>query len=146
MALRFQVAIDCAGPDRIARFWAEALGYKLEDPPPGFASWEAYWRDVGVPEEEVDDGSSIVDPNGAGPRICFLKVPEGKAVKNRLHFDVHASGGREVPIEIRRQRVHAEADRLIAAGASLVRVLEEPGIDHYAVSMLDPEGNEFDIN
>jgi len=31
-------------------------------------------------------------------------------------------------------------------GATMVRVLEEEGLDHYGVAMKDPEGNEFDIN
>jgi hypothetical protein len=59
---------------------------------------------------------------------------------------VHASGGRAVPIETRRQLVDAEAARLASLGATLVRVLQPPGQDHYAVAMQDPEGNEFDIN
>ncbi|MGZ8600276.1 MAG: VOC family protein, partial [Actinomycetota bacterium] len=45
-----------------------------------------------------------------------------------------------------RQRVDAEAARLADLGALLVRVLETEGLDHYAVAMKDPEGNEFDIN
>ena len=76
----------------------------------------------------------------------FHVVPERKAVKNRLHLDIHASGGRAVPIETRKQRVDAEARRLTDLGATIVRVLTEEGIDHYAVAMKDPEGNEFDIN
>ncbi|GAA2865499.1 VOC family protein [Streptosporangium fragile] len=141
---RFQVTIDCADPDRLARFWAGALGYKPEDPPAGFATWKEYWRDVGVPEEELDDRvDSIVDPEGTGPRIWFQQVPESKTVKNRLHFDVRASGGRGLPPEMRREQVRAEVDRLVGAGATVLRVLDEPGIDHYAVTMHDPEGNEF---
>jgi Glyoxalase-like domain len=38
------------------------------------------------------------------------------------------------------------ARRLTELGATMVRVLEEEGLDHYAVAMKDPEGNEFDIN
>lgn len=73
-------------------------------------------------------------------------VPERKTVKNRLHLDVHASGGRAVLFEVRRQRVDAEARRLAGLGATMAAVLFEEGIDHYAVAMRDPEGNEFDIN
>ena len=51
-----------------------------------------------------------------------------------------------MPIETRRQRVDAEAARLTGLGAVLVGVLEAEGLDHYAVAMHDPEGNEFDIN
>jgi catechol 2,3-dioxygenase-like lactoylglutathione lyase family enzyme len=148
MAVRFQIVVDCADPAKLARFWADALGYRLEDPPAGFATWREYWLSVGVPEDEAGDGGSdcIVDPDGAGPRIWFQQVPEAKAVKNRLHFDIGAGGGRGVPLEVRRERVDAAADRLAAAGAARVRVLSQEGVDHYAVAMLDPEGNEFDVN
>lgn len=70
-------------------------------------------------------------------------------VSNRLHLDVHASGGRDLPIESRKQRVDAEARRLCRLGATLLSDLGEElaeGADHYAVALLDPEGNEFDIN
>jgi len=73
-------------------------------------------------------------------------VAELKAVKNRLHLDVSVSGGRAFPIETRRQRVGAEAERLAGLGATRVRVLSEAGLDHYGVAMQDPEGNEFDKN
>ena len=53
---------------------------------------------------------------GHGPRIWFQVVPDAKAVKNRLHLDIHASGGRTDPIETRRQRVDAEASRLRRPG------------------------------
>jgi hypothetical protein len=76
----------------------------------------------------------------------FLAVPEPKSVKNRLHLDIHASGGRAVPMETRRQRVDAEARRLEGLGARIIRVLLEEGLDHYAVAMADPEGNESGIN
>ncbi len=143
----FQLVIDCADPERLTRFWAAALGYKLEPPPAGFADWDEYWRDVGVPEAELGAGPDrICDPDGRGPRIWFQVVPERKTVKNRLHLDVHAGGGREIPLEIRRQRVDAEARRLAGLGATMITVLQQEGLDHYAVAMRDPEGNEFDIN
>ena len=147
MAARFQLVIDCADPEPLARFWAAALGYEFERPPEGFASWDAYRRDLGVPEDEMGTGADcIVDPIGRGPRIWFQVVPEGKAAKNRMHIDIGVSGGRGVPIETRRQRVDAEAARLADLGALLVGVLETDGLDHYAVAMRDAEGNEFDIN
>jgi hypothetical protein len=147
MTVRFQLVIDCADPDLLARFWAAALGYELEPPPTGFASWDDYWRDVGVPEADLGIGADcIIDPDGGGPRIWFQVVPERKTVKNRLHLDVHVSGGRAVPIQTRRQRVDAEARRLADLGATMVGVLSEESIDHYGVAMNDPEGNEFDIN
>ena len=51
MPVRFQLVIDCADPDRLARFWAAALGYELESPPAGFATWDDYYRDLGVGNE-----------------------------------------------------------------------------------------------
>jgi hypothetical protein len=147
MAVNFQLVIDCTDPDRLACFWAAALGYQLEPPPAGFAAWDDYWRDAGVPEDDLGIGvDRIVDPDGCGPRIYFQVVPESKTVKNRFHIDVHASGGRAVPIETRRRRVDAEARRLADLGATMVGVLPLEGIDHYAVAMKDPEDNEFDIN
>jgi hypothetical protein len=147
MAVSFQLVIDCADPELLARFWAAALGYEPEPPPEGFASWDAYWRDVGVPEDELGiDVDSIVDPAGQGPRIWFQVVPDRKAVKNRLHLDINVGGGRAFPIETRQQRVDAEAARLAALGAQLVGALDAAGLDHYGVAMKDPEGNEFDIN
>jgi hypothetical protein len=147
VALRFQLVIDCADPEPLARFWAAALGYEFEPVPDGFATWDDYWRAVGVPEEELGLGQDcIVDPAGAGPRIWFQVVPEDKTIKNRFHLDVHASGGRSVPIKTRRQRVDAEARRLAGLGATIVGSLSREGVDHYAVAMTDPAGNEFDIN
>lgn len=147
MAINFQLVIDCADPGRLSRFWAAALGYELEPPPIGFATWDEYWRDVGVPDEDLGVGADrIIDPGGAGSRIWFQVVPEPKTVKNRFHLDICVSGGRTVPIATRKQRVDAEALRLTGLGATMVKVLEEEGLDHYAVAMTDPEGNEFDIN
>jgi hypothetical protein len=147
MAVRYQLVIDCADPDRLAPFWAAALGYELEPPPAGFATWDDWRRDIGLPEAELGGGAdSIIDPDGHGPRIWFQVVPDAKSIKNRLHLDVHASGGRELPLETRKERVDAEARRLADLGATWVRDLSEEGVDHYAVAMQDPEGNEFDIN
>jgi hypothetical protein len=147
MAARFQLVVDCADPEPLARFWAAALGYVLEPPPDGFATWDAYRRDLGVPEEELGGGADcIVDPDGRGPRIWFQVVPDRKTVKNRLHVDIGASGDRSAPLEERRQRVDAEAARLADLGAVILGPLDSEGLDHYAVAMRDPEGNEFDVN
>ncbi|AXK32808.1 VOC family protein [Streptomyces armeniacus] len=146
MATTMQLSIDCADPECLVRFWATALGYVAEAPPEGFPDWRAYWLHHGVPEEELGDGDcadSVVDPDGVGPRLWFQQVPEGKSVKNRLHLDLKVGGGLSVPLETRRQRVDAEVERLLAAGASRQRVLFTEGSDHYGVTMQDPEGNEF---
>jgi Glyoxalase-like domain len=107
MATGVQVVFDCADPGRLARFWAEALGYKLDDPPEGYDRWEDWLRDQGIPEEHWNDASAVVDPDGAGPRIYLQRVPEPKTVKNRVHLDLNVSGGGTVPIEERRRRVEA---------------------------------------
>ena len=77
--------------------------------------------------------------------------PDAKVVKNRLHLDIHVSGGvgpadRSVPLATRTQRVNAEARRLADLGATITGALTADGLDHYAMGMQDPEGNEFDIN
>jgi hypothetical protein len=147
MPVRFQLVIDCADPDRLARFWATALGYELAPAPAGFATWDDYYRDLGVPDEDLGLGADrISDPHGQGPQVWFQVVPDPKTVKNRLHLDIHASGQRTDPLELRRQRVDAEASRLSGLGATRTGTLSEEGLDHYAVAMKDPEGNEFDIN
>ena len=153
MPARFQLVIDCKDPELLARFWAAALGYVLEPPPEGFATWDDWRRDIGLPDSELGIGAdSIIDPSGAGPRIWFRADEVAKVVKNRLHFDIHVSGGRtvvegrSVPLATRTQRVDAEAKRLTDLGATITVVMSADGLDHYAVGMKDPEGNEFDIN
>ena len=147
MPVRYQLVIDCTDPDRLARFWAAALGYQLAPPPAGFDTWNDFYRDLGLGEEDLTDGADrISDPDGHGPVIWFHALPDTKTVKNRLHLDIHASGERTDPIETRRKRVDAEASRLAALGATITGAFQEEGLDHYAVGMKDPEGNEFDIN
>ena len=146
MTAKFQLVVDCADPELLARFWVAALGYEFEPPPDGYDSWDDYWRAVGVPEDELGGGQDcIVDPAGRGPRIWFQVVPERKSIKNRLHLDIMVGGRRANPIETRRRLVDAEAARLEALGATLVRVSSPDGLDHYGVAMRDPEGNEFDV-
>ena len=95
--VRFQLVIDCADPDRLARFWAAALHYEFEPAPDAFDSWDDHYRDLGVGEEDLGIGEdSIVDPHGDGPRIWFQRVPDRKTVKNRLHLDISAGGDRSV--------------------------------------------------
>ena len=147
MAVSYQLVIDCTTPDTLAHFWAEALHYVIESPPSGFDSWDDFYRSIGVPEDELGLGAdSIADPNGEGPRIWFQVVPEKKSIKNRLHIDVKASGGHGTSLESRRELVEAEAVRLVALGATRLRTASEEGLDHYAVGMADPEGNEFDVH
>ena len=144
MATSIQLVFDTADPDRQARFWAEALGYRLQPPPDGFDSWESFLRSEGIPEDRWNEASAITDPDGKGPRIFFQRVPEGKTAKNRLHLDINASGGRGVALDDRKQRVAEEVKRLKSLGATDERgAIERDG--EYWVRMNDPEGNEFCI-
>lgn len=148
MAASYQLVIDCASPEPLAHFWAEALHYVIAPPPTGFDSWDDFYRSIGLPEEHLGHGSDVIeDPHGEGPRIWFQVVPEKKSIKNRIHIDVHASGDRGSSLDTRRQRVEAEASRLVTLGATrLPTIDDDEGLDHYAVALADPEGNEFDIN
>ncbi|MFF8958265.1 VOC family protein [Streptomyces sp. NPDC014894] len=147
MDVTLQVTIDCADPQRLVSFWADALGYVPEPPPGGHETWRDYWADMGVPEEELigagETPESIVDPAGRGPRVWFQRVPEPKAVKNRVHLDLKVGGGRSVPLTVRTQRVDTTVERLTGAGATVLRVMDRPDMDYYAVVLRDPEGNEF---
>lgn len=141
MGIGVQITFDCADPDALAHFWAAALDYKLDDPPEGYASWEDFLKDIGVPEEEWNSGSAVSDPDGRGPRIYFQQVPEPKSSKNRVHLDVDVGGGRKRPLEERRAAVKAAAERLTKLGATSLYDNEDH--DHYHITMQDPEGNEF---
>lgn len=141
VAFRIQVVFDCRDPAGLSRYYAEALHYKLQDPPRGYVSWQAFLKDQGVPEEEWNSASAIVDPEGKGPRIYFQQMDTPKLGKNRLHVDINASGGLRVSLDERRVQVNGEVERLQKLGATKDHELEEAG--EYCVIMLDPEGNEF---
>ena len=141
MATPIQIVFDAADPATLADFWAQALGYVVQPPPPGFASWDDWARAMEIPEERWNDARAIVDPDGDLPRIFIQKVPEPKTAKNRVHLDINVGGGHGVALEERRMRVDAEVVRLEAAGASSVGPVEQR--DEYWVVMRDPEGNEF---
>ena len=141
MAVPIQVTFDCADPARLATFWASALGYKIQDPPEGYATWHEFLAAQGVPEEQWNSASAVVDPDGIGARIFFQRVPEPKASKNRVHLDVNVGGPLGTPLEQRRERVAREVERLVHEGATKLRAFDERG-EHWVV-MQDPEGNEF---
>jgi hypothetical protein len=94
---------------------------------------------MGVPEEQWTSRSAVVDPDGAGPRIFFQRVPEPKTAKNRVHLDVRAGG--DASGDARRERLTEEVQRLTELGAEQIRSVDEMG-EHWIV-MRDPEGNEF---
>lgn len=141
MATPIQVTFDCADPDRLATFWATALGYQKQPPPAGYATWPEFLAAQGIPRDQWDSASAIVDPEARGPRIYFQRVPEPKAAKNRVHLDVNVGGGYATPPDERRRRVDAASERLQQAGATKLRAAEQHG--EYWVVMHDPEGNEF---
>lgn len=136
-----QIVFDSSDPSGLSKFYEEALHYKLQDPPSGFESWEAFLKAQAIPEEEWDNASPIVDPEGKGPRIYFQQMDTPKLGKNRLHIDVNASDGLSVPLAKRKEQVNSEVERLLRLGARKQRELSEMG--EYCVVMLDPEGNEF---
>ncbi|MFC5287957.1 VOC family protein [Actinokineospora guangxiensis] len=138
MPKKFQVTFDAADPGALAEFWAVALDYAVQPPPDGFDSWEDFAVKVGIPREKWNDVSAVIDPAGEGPRMLFLRVPEGKTAKNRLHLDVSVGGEYD---DGRWARVEEHVGVLVKAGATVV----EPRQDETSrwMVMLDPEGNEF---
>lgn len=124
MATSWTLGCDAIDPQRLAAFWAQALGYVAE---PGY---------------DEPDGASIIDPQGKGPAIGFLRVPEGKTAKNRMHIDIRVTGDPSRDTTERRRKIRAKAAELLAAGAVVVRD-QWYGDEFGHVVMLDPEGNEF---
>jgi predicted enzyme related to lactoylglutathione lyase len=104
------VAFDCKEPRALGRFWAEVLGSEIE--------------------EDSDDEILMRPRNGVGPHVIFLKVPDEKVVKNRLHFD------------LRPDDQAVEVERVLALGATRVDIGQ--GDVTWEV-LADPEGNEFCI-
>lgn len=141
MATPIQVVFDCADPSRLAKFWASALHYEEQDPPPGYASWPDFLKAQGIPEVDWNNANAIVDPDAMGPRIYFQQMDTPKPPKNRIHLDINVSGGSRISMAERIERVNAEVDRILQLGATKQRLWEEPG--EYWVVLQDPEGNEF---
>jgi hypothetical protein len=114
-----ELAIDCADPHGLARFWCAVLGYEVQDEDDGLVT-------IGSPE--VPDGRN--QPGPVPPTLTFARVPEGKTVKNRLHLDVNPTD-REQEAEVR---------RLLDLGARHADVGQG---DERWVVLVDLEGNEF---
>lgn len=136
---QIQVTFDCAEPERVARFWCEVLGYVEPPPPEGLPTWDSY--DRALSPEQRGSSFACIDPSGAGPRLYFQRVPEGKVVKNRLHLDVRVGTGL-VGAE-RLVALEAEGTRLVALGAVRVRLLPADDDNESCLVMQDIEGNEF---
>jgi hypothetical protein len=122
----FQVTFDCAEPRRVSRFWCEVLGYV---------------EPASVQESDDESWSACVDPDGAGPRLFFQRVPEGKVVKNRVHLDVRAGAG--LVGDERLAVLEAEGARLIALGAIPVLLQHADEENESCYTLQDIEGNEF---
>jgi hypothetical protein len=124
MATHWTLGGDATDPQALAAFWAVALGYVAEH---GY---------------DEPDGASIIDPDRVGPAIGFLRVPEGKTAKNRLHIDIRVAGEPPWDMAQRTRLIRAKAAELVAVGATTVREYSyDEHLDH--IVMLDPEGNEF---
>lgn len=150
MSRDVQITFDALDPRALSTFWRDALGY-VHPGPPGvelpagadpLAAWDDFLARIGVPESERNTRSAIEDPDGTGPRVFFQQVPEGKSAKNRVHLDVRAAPGLQG--EERMAALEAEAERLVALGASRVRRFDpEPPLSAGHLVLTDPEGNEF---
>lgn len=124
MTTHWTIGGDAADPQRLAAFWALALGYV---PEPGY---------------DFEDGASLVDPDGRLPAISFLRVPEGKTAKNRIHIDIRVAAEQPVEPGVRAEWIRAKVAELVGAGATTVRE-EWYGEELGHITMLDPESNEF---
>jgi predicted enzyme related to lactoylglutathione lyase len=111
------LTVDAHNPRAQAEFWAEVLGWSVGEDCNDIECWI---------ERELND------PNNAGfPDILFLKVPDTKVVKNRLHLD------------LRPDNQESEVARLEKLGATKIEIGQSDSPDTTWVVMADLEGNEF---
>jgi Glyoxalase-like domain len=146
VAYDFQVAVDCADPHALADWWAETLGWVVEEPDADFIRRmiaEGYATDADTVTRGGklvwSDGAAIAHPDGPLPsghrrRIIFQTVPEPKTVKNRVHLDVWVGP----------ENVEAATKSLVGRGATVLR--EGRQGPHTWVTLADPGGNEFCIS
>jgi hypothetical protein len=132
-----QIAFDAADPHALAAFWADVMGYEVEDHSELVDSLVEAGR-IPASDRIVVDGHTAFadvaaarDPRGLSPRLFFQRVPEPKTAKNRVHIDVR----------VEEDRREAESQRLIGKGATLLWITSDRGPVTY--TMQDPEGNEF---
>jgi hypothetical protein len=138
VALSFTTTFDATDPGALATFWAAALDYQLQPPPEGFSSWDTWCDSMDIPVDDRNNYAAIIDPE-TSRRLLFLKVPETKSAKNRVHLDVSASSG--LADELRSGAREAHAESLEGFGATIVARREEYGASW--IVMEDPEGNVF---
>jgi hypothetical protein len=143
----WQLTIDANDPAKLARFWAQALGYQPVPPVGPDTTWWAHYRARLGAEPAFDD--RLFDPEGLRPPIWFQEVPESKAGKNRVHVDVYPTGrDRTLPQEQRVEIVETKVAELLALGATVLRRErhDDPEDPVYFVVLQDPEGNEFCVS
>ena len=143
----FHLTIDCHDPARLAKFWAQALGYLPVPPVEPETTWWTHYRHRLGDDAEFDD--RLFDPEGMRPPIWFQQVPEDKAGKNRLHLDLYPTGRDDtLSRERRTELVDAKVDELVSLGATVLRHGrgDDPADSFYFAVMQDPEGNEFCIS
>ncbi len=112
------ITLDCVNAVAVAEFWSAVLDRPVDAGPPAPSPY--FTRILG------DDGSASGRP---GPMMMFIQVPEGKAVKNRVHMDFSA------------EDVEAAVATLIELGATHIHDKTEYGMTWSTLA--DPEGNEF---
>jgi hypothetical protein len=139
MGRDIQIVIDAHDPVRLGDFWAKALGYEVEPPPPGFESWPDFAQANDFPKARWAVG--LIDPDGRGPRVFLPTVTDAKRGKNRVHLDIFVGGGSDISEAQRRERIALEVARLVDLGATQVADRSEHGTTW--IVMQDPEGNEF---
>jgi hypothetical protein len=140
----WQLTIDANRPALLARFWAQALGYRPVPPAEPETTWNAHY--VARLGEEAAFDDRLFDPSGLRPPIWFQQVPETKAGKNRLHLDLYPTGRDSTqPMQRRIEIVEAKVAELAGLGATVQRRTrhDDPADPVYYVVMNDPEGNEF---
>ena len=122
MTSRFtELIVDCHDLKLVAYFWCAVLRYEVLE----------------VQDDLIEIGAGTATAEGfrkepLPPTIVFVKVPEGKTVKNRLHIDVS-------PIDASQAD---EVERVLALGAKKIDIGQG---DVGWVVLADPEGNEFCI-
>ena len=146
MAVSYQLVIDCTSPEPLAQFWAEALHYVIEPPPPASTrGTTSTGRSVYPRTNSVSAATASRIPTGRVRASGSRSSPRQKSIKNRIHIDVTRAAA-----VIPRSRPGASGSRLRPRGSwpSVRRgCADRRGrLDHYAVALTDPEGNEFDIN
>ncbi|WP_305783586.1 VOC family protein [Symbioplanes lichenis] len=140
----WQLTIDANEPEKLARFWAAALGYVAVPPGGDDTTWGVHYRRAVGERAAFED--RLFDPDGVRPPLWFQRVPEGKAGKNRLHIDFYPTGRDDtLPVARRAEIVDARVAELVALGAGVVsrHRQDPPESPDYHVVMRDPEGNEF---